>query len=96
MNLASRQVAYAARLARYPGELLYEEMHKLFSLSDEVESMLELDMSLTLDEKQDWLSAIRERLEREPEKARLVAEDTAKGWNADWWWHSTLPAQARR
>jgi hypothetical protein len=40
-ELAAYQVRCATRVASAPGDLIYEEMHKLFSLLDEVYALRE-------------------------------------------------------
>ena len=87
-DLISTQAAYAKRLASSPGPLLYEEMHKLFSLCDEIRALRYLGLTLTISECEDLEAAIRERFSIERGKAKLVAEDRVERWNREWWWYA--------
>ena len=86
-DLLVRQVMYAIRIADSGGELLYEEMHKLFSLCDEIQALdylgFELDGSLRIQ----YEKSIRLRFEREKTKAKMVAEDTVEKWKEEFWWY---------
>lgn len=87
-NLLAIQVGYARDLAASPGALEYEEMHKLFSLCDEVWALQVIGVSSDGANLTELESSVKDRFLREPRKARLVAEDRVKEWNRDYWWYS--------
>ncbi len=87
-DVLANQVEYARRLASAPGELLYEEMHKLFSLCDDVRALRELGLTIGAKELEEMEAALRARFSAEPRHARQVAEDAVEDWNRDWWWYA--------
>jgi len=91
-DLPATQLLYAMRLADSSGPLLYEELHKLFSLCDETHALRTLGFQAdpTLHER--FELAVRSRFHRQSAEARLVAEDKAAAWNADLWWYAELLA----
>jgi hypothetical protein len=82
------QVRYVSRLASAPGELIYEEMHKLFSLLDEVYALRAMGYSTAEAALQQMDTDVRARFAAQDEMARLVAEDKVKGWNRSCWWYA--------
>lgn len=86
-DLLATQIDYARTLAAAPGELEYEEMHKLFSICDEIQAMREIGLSIEDSELEDLATVLRSRFLSEARKARLVAEDKAEEWNREWWWY---------
>lgn len=87
-DLLCVQMAYARRLAESTGPLQYEEMHKLFSLCDEIGAMRMLGLTEP-DQVADSLEhALRSRFALERSKARLVADDKVTPWNRDFWWYA--------
>lgn len=89
-DLLSHQMQYAIRLAEHPSELLYEEMHKLYSLCDEIRALQELGLVADEALTQKIDAAVARCFQREARKARLVAEDRLKGWKSEWWWYATV------
>lgn len=87
-DLLSHQIEYAIRLATDRRDLLYEEMHKLFSLRDEIEALRSLGLVVSEDVISKLEGALKYRFEREPKNARFVAENRHKDWKKDWWWYS--------
>jgi len=87
-GLLRGQVDYATKLANWPGELLYEEMHKLFSLCDTIQALEGLGVEPRPELAESYAAAVRNRFTREPHKARLVAEDKLETWKAGFWWYA--------
>jgi hypothetical protein len=88
------RIRYASRLASPPGELIYEEMHKLFSLLDDVYALRATGYSADQAALQQMDADVRARFAAQPEMARLVAEDRVKGWNRSCWWYAdNLPPE---
>jgi hypothetical protein len=87
-DVLANQAEYARRLASAPGELLYEEMHKLFSLCDDVRALRELGLDIGAKDLEEMDAALRARFSAEPRKARLVAEDKVDDGNRKWWWYA--------
>ena len=86
-DLIVRQVQYAQRIADYDGTLEYEEMHKLFSLCDEIQSLEDLGLDFNENLKKEFEESIRSRFVREKRKAKLVAEDKNEKWKNGFWWY---------
>lgn len=86
-DLIVRQVQYAQRIADYDGTLEYEEMHKLFSLCDEIQALEDLGLDFNENLKKEFEESIRSRFVREKRKAKLVAEDKNEGWKNGFWWY---------
>jgi hypothetical protein len=84
-SMLNDTIGYAIHLSEYPGDLLYEEMHKLFSLSDEIESMILLGLKISTDLRDKLMAAVRSRIKSDSKKARLVAEDRFEKWKAEWY-----------
>jgi hypothetical protein len=87
VDLATTQMNYAINLATAKGDLLYEEMHKLFSLRNEIFALEEMGFSCNESLKKDVDNALMYRFKKEPQKAKMVAEDKLKDWNCDLWWY---------
>jgi hypothetical protein len=87
-DLLRDRVDYALRLTEPVGELVYEEVHKLFSLREQIEALGALfpegvDRSdvARLDDR------IRSALAHNAKAARLVAEDRDdEFWRGFWWY----------
>ena len=87
-DLLALQMSYAQTLAEAKGQLEYEEMHKLFSLRDEIRAMRTLGLAADEQDVVELDTALRSRFSADPKKARLVAEDRVEGWNRDSWWYA--------
>jgi hypothetical protein len=88
-DLLREQILYAERLALYDGPLEYEEMHKLYSLCDEIKALSQLGLSVSTEMWKRFEDAVAHRLRRESRKARLVAEDKVEPQKKDWWWYKS-------
>jgi hypothetical protein len=86
-NIISHQINYAIRIAASPGLLEYEEMHKLFSLCDEIHALQYCGLTIEAQEKINFEETIRTRFRKEQKKARMVAEDKIENWKKDLWWY---------
>lgn len=84
-GLLNEQVEYAIRIADSEGELEYEEMHKLFSLCEEIHALEYLGLEFGNKLKAQYQQSVRQRFEREKRKAKLVAEDKAEKWKEEFW-----------
>jgi len=87
-NSLDHQLRYATRLAQSGGLLLYEEMHKLFSLCDQIYALQTLGLRVTPEKLASFESAIRGRLVQQRKMAKLVAEDKLEDWKRELWWYS--------
>lgn len=87
-NVLVNQLDYASRLASASRPLIYEEMHKLFALCDEVHALrsqgFHADDALMRQFKHD----VRSRFAAQPKQARLAAQHNAKDWNRSLWWYA--------
>lgn len=89
-DLAVRQMHYAIRLADSSGKLLYEELHKLLSLCDEIHALQSLGLWTDPQVEQTFQAAVRSRLNAQRREARLAATDKATEGNRSRWWYSLL------
>jgi hypothetical protein len=87
-DLIARQMHYARTLAESNGALEYEEMHKLFSLCDEIRALQALGLAADRPARESLETALRARFSAERKKARMVAEDKAEVWNRDAFWYT--------
>lgn len=69
-DVLATQPRYASRLARTPGTLLYEEVHKLFSLSGEIHTLRSLGIHADDGPVHQFTQDVRRRLTSEPATAR--------------------------
>lgn len=87
-QLLDHQVRYASRLACAPGKLIYEEMHKLFSLLDEVHALRASGYSGDDALLRQMNTDVRSRFAAQQKMARLVAEDKVEEWSRPLWWYA--------
>jgi hypothetical protein len=87
-DLLVKHTQYAMQIAKQHRNLEYEEMHKLFSLCDEIMSLKSLGLEIEESLYKDYEDALRDRFLIEKKKARLVAEDKVEEWKKDYWWYS--------
>ncbi|WMJ72293.1 hypothetical protein RCC89_18825 [Cytophagaceae bacterium ABcell3] len=85
-NLLDIQIEYAVQLMDHNSKLEYEEVHKVFSLVDEIFALKKLGL------KTDFLCHIYEQklkifLQKEFTRAKMVVEDRWEDWKKDWWWY---------
>ena len=86
-NLLDRQIEYAIKLADSEGKLEYEEMHKLFSLCDEIYALETLGFTKNKKYKLTLEEALKKRFLKEKKKAKLVSEDKVDNWRKELWWY---------
>ena len=84
-DLASTQAAYARRLAEAPGQLAYEEMHKLFSLVAELHALERLGYSPAVNSVDELREGLRARFAEQRRVARMVAEDRVQDGLRNLW-----------
>jgi hypothetical protein len=85
------QMEYAIRLAEADCELLYEELHKLLSLCDDVFVLEVFGMRADASLKAQFDSVVAERLLRRPRQAAaMAAGDKVVAWKRERWWYAEL------
>ena len=84
-DVAKNQIDYALRLIDAKRGLMYEEIHKLFSLIDEIEALKRMGIKVDEAAYSGLQSEFRKWCDRQRKNARLVAEDKAQDWNRSWW-----------
>lgn len=89
LDLVEHQIKYASRLAEYEGDLLYEEMHKLFSICDEIHALVSLGFGSEEEQMEQLAKSLRSRFNRQPGIASLVADDRREDWNRGLWWYQS-------
>jgi hypothetical protein len=89
-DLLQRQTDYAIVLASAEGELEYEEIHKLFSLCDEISALESLGLKHDIAQRSRFESAVRKRFSDQSRVAELVAEDRGESGGAGKWWFPGL------
>lgn len=87
-DVLENQVNYAVRLARDAHDLLYEEMHKLFSLLDEIHALRTIGLTVAPRAIEELNSAVRTRFEMQASVAALVAKDRVEDWCQTLWWYA--------
>lgn len=87
-DILLNQIQYAIRIAKSQGELEYEEMHKLFSLCDEISALKNIGLKVDESINKTLKDALEYRFQLERGKAKLVAQDKFKDWKKDYWWYS--------
>jgi hypothetical protein len=87
-DVLTTQIRYASGLASAPGALLYEEMHKLFSLADEIYALRGLGYVADRELLSQLEIDLRARFADQPRPAHLVAEDKVEDWNHQLWWYA--------
>jgi hypothetical protein len=93
-DLLHHQMRYAVRLASATGPLSYEEMHKLFSLCDQIHAIRSLGLPLESPPIGDFDAAVHDRFAAQRRTAVLVAEDRAEWWNRELWWYAEKLARS--
>jgi hypothetical protein len=81
-------VRYTSRLARAPGELIYEEIHLLLSDLDVIHALQAMGYSVDESLLRQMEADVRDRFLAQRKAVRLAAEDKAKDWNRGFWWYS--------
>jgi hypothetical protein len=86
-NLHIIQADYAIRISNYGGKLEYEEMHKLFSLCDEIHAMDYLGLKLDQNKKRELEESLRSTFLRDKKNANIAAHQNVELWNKNLWWY---------
>jgi hypothetical protein len=89
-DILTHQLKYAVKIAESKGPLLYEEMHKLFSLCGEIEALQWMGLQPDEAIERKFRAAVQERFSKQPKVARMTAEDNRKDWNRSFWWFASL------
>jgi hypothetical protein len=87
-DVLERQLRYACTLANAPGTLLYEEMHKLVSLCDEVHALRSLGYHADQELIAQFEADVRARFAAERGTANIAAQHQARTWNRALWWYA--------
>ncbi|MBG6130180.1 hypothetical protein IWQ47_001737 [Aquimarina sp. EL_43] len=87
-DILNTQFRYAIRIANSEGVLEYEEMHKLFSLCDEIYALEILGISFDNSVKSEFITSVRKRFANERKKASMVAQDKIETWKSNLWWYN--------
>lgn len=87
-NLLSSRIDYAKKLMIFPYNLEYEELSKLFSLFDGIESMHRIGLPVALHKLKEYqtiqLSFITQY---DIGKLRMIIMDKSENWKAGWLWY---------
>jgi len=86
-NLTNIQADYAISIAAYNGKLNYEEMHKLFSLCDEIYALEYLGLKIDETKRKELEDKLRYRFSNEKRKAHVAAKQNVEFWNNGLWWY---------
>lgn len=87
LDLMQNQMNYAIKIAEAPGKLLYEEMHKLFSLCDTIHALESLGLNSDDHLTELYETSIKNRFVIEKKKAKMVAEDKFEDRKSNFWWY---------
>jgi hypothetical protein len=87
-DLLNHQLGYAIRVADAPGDLSYEEMHKLFSLADEIHALRELGFEADDSLVGRFEETLRRRFASQPRETRVAAQQNVEPWNQPLWWYA--------
>jgi hypothetical protein len=90
LDVLPNQVRYATSLAEAKGPLEYEELHKLFSLLDDIHALRQLGFTIDAHLIEDMEHAVRARFATQQRAARMAAEDRVEDWNRALWWYAEL------
>jgi len=83
-------ILYASKLASFEGELIYEELHKLVSLLEEIEALRLLGFTLAPEQFETLRSNVELRFASDHRAFLMVLEDRRAEWNSDWWYNASL------
>ncbi len=86
-DILEQHIEYVVALATTERYLLYEELHKVFSLCDEIEALRFVGYSIDVQRLEQLNAALRDLFGREADRSRMVAEDKCEPWKSDWWWY---------
>ena len=85
-DLLPSRVRYARRLATDENELIYEELHKLFSLCENIFVLTWLGFEIEDDVYAGYVADVKQRLMDQKRSAKLVAEDKSTIRDEKYWW----------
>ena len=85
-DVLSSQLRYAIRLASAPGRLIFEEIHKLFSLCDEIHALRALGFTADAQLFADFEASVRARFAAQRADARTAAKHGVEPWSRNLWW----------
>lgn len=91
-NISILQANYAIKLAGFTGDLEYEEIHKLYSLRDEIYALEYLGFSLPREKKKKLEDNLKSRLSKDRKKAIVAARQNVELWSKGLWWYSEFLA----
>lgn len=80
------QTNYALNLINSDSKLEYEELHKLFSLADEIFALNQLGLNSNFSKQKEFEVAFKKYLESDG-RGKLVAEDKVEKWKKNLWWY---------
>jgi hypothetical protein len=86
-DILDSHIEYVVTLATAKRKLLYEELHKVFSLSDEIEALRFMGYEIDPRRLEQLNAALRALFARDAVRVRMVAEDRYEPWKSDWWWY---------
>ncbi len=78
---------YAILISSFNGELEYEEMHKLFSLCDEIYALDYLGLNLNEEKKNELNKSLRLRFSIQRKIAKIAAIRNVESWSKELWWY---------
>lgn len=81
------QANYAIRISNFKGKLEYEEMHKLFSLCDEIYALEYLGLKLDESKKKELEKSLKSIFSQEKKNATIAARQNVEFWNKNLWWY---------
>jgi hypothetical protein len=87
-DVLEHQLRYARRLANAPRTLLYEEMHKLVGLCDEVHALRRLGYQADQELISQFEADVRARFAAERGKANMAAVHLVQTWSRPLWWYA--------
>lgn len=86
-DILDRQLKYAIRIAETEEQAMeYEEMHKLFSLCDEIYALECLGLKFNPDLKKVYEQNIKDAINKNKKIASVAAKQNAEQWNIEFWW----------
>jgi hypothetical protein len=87
-QLLTNQARYASRLASAPGELLFEEMSKLFSLLEEIYALRTMGYHADASLLQQMDDDVRARFAAQRKLAQVAAQSGVQEWSRSLWFYA--------
>lgn len=88
ITVFDNQVDYAIRLSLRDSDLIYEEMHKLFSLCEEIEAMRILGLKINAEKIDRLNDSLRHRFSSQRKMAKAAAHNNVEEWSKGYWWYA--------